>query len=965
MKKLNLFLTSLFLLITFLSNSQEVPIPNNNSNNIIAKVVGQEDKVLHMSANLVVDTPEDLFVYIDRAKAAGANTVLYSDSKLNSYGLNGTAGSRWDERIQVLVDGIKERGMKLHFITITMGFAGSLIASDPNLTTGYPIEEQELQALNGELIPIKSSNLVNGDFENFDGNEVLQWGFQDAIGERTFIDTIIKKSGNASFRAEAVNNEDSRIFTVFDVKPFHQYTLKFWIKTENLTARNLAALIRDENNRERTLTNLHLSLPNDNGGRKYYNGSNNLTTVGWEEVRIAFNSLNATQVNLALAVFGGQQGTIWWDDIEVIDSPALNWLNREDLPKSLKHSNGQTLSFGSDVTPIKDDQLGISGFPGAFDTQHLAPKIIINNSANIKEGDIVKINGYHGLPTASGQISASWNHPEIYTRMRTIHQKLYNDFQPDGFMLNYSEIRTGGWEPLDTQIGNSGAALATSIERAFDDLFEVAPDATYYFWSDMIDPEHNAIADYYQVNNTLDQSWVTVDPNKVILATWWEGQKIVDKGTKSLKFFSDLGFKQIVGAFYDADVDLNFNQWQTASQGVENVIGSIYATWVKPRDFSQIENFGNLWWSQNEINDEIISIDGPDVVSPGDTGIINLEYSASATRDIILSLQLNRAPWTNYGVAITTVPPGTDSIEIEVVVNENIPIADNDYKWLSYIVPENENWNSRFDDLQEINISAINNDTEIDISGVLWRLENKATKQWIRTKGCSNDYSETIPLVVTSTNNTGNCTMFEFIPTDDGYYFLQNKATNGRYRPKDCSNTSNDSIEIVQVSPGSFGWCEQWKLVATDEEGYFRIQNRQTSSWIRSQGCSAIIDESIPITQVSQGYTGNCTKWKLIDVNDSPLNRDFVITNDEEEIKLFPNPVSNKISILTSQNNANKIVAINIYDLQGRKQMTIDTQKLATEKNNIEISGLSNGLYILSAKYLKKGTQNIKFMVKH
>ena len=84
-----------------------------------------------------------------------------------------------------------------------------------NLTTGYPIEQQELKATNGELIPIKSSNLVNGDFENFDGNNVLQWKSQDAVGERTFIDTTIKKSGNASFRAEAINNESSRIFTVF------------------------------------------------------------------------------------------------------------------------------------------------------------------------------------------------------------------------------------------------------------------------------------------------------------------------------------------------------------------------------------------------------------------------------------------------------------------------------------------------------------------------------------------------------------------------------------------------------------------------------------------------------------------------------------------------------------------------------------------------------------------------------
>ncbi|WP_029489891.1 hypothetical protein [Aquimarina agarivorans] len=105
----------------------------------------------------------------------------------------------------------------------------------------------------------------------------------------------------------------------------------------------------------------------------------------------------------------------------------------------------------------------------------------------------------------------------------------------------------------------SGEALANSIERAFKDLSEVAPNAKQYFWSNMIDPFHNAILNYYQINNTLDKSWLGVDPKKVTLATWWEGQKIIDNGTRSLKFFSDLGFDQILGAFYYEDVTTNYN----------------------------------------------------------------------------------------------------------------------------------------------------------------------------------------------------------------------------------------------------------------------------------------------------------------------------------------------------------------------------------------------------------------------
>ncbi len=855
MKKLTSFLILLNLLICLPSVSQTKFIPKTDQ--IIAKTIGQKEKILHMSANLVVDSAEKLFEYIDKAKAAGANTVLFSDTKLNTYGLNGTFSPRWDERMRTLREGVKKRGMKFHFISISMGFASGLIASNPNLTTGYPIRNQELRASNGELVPVKSANIVNGGFENFEGNKVSGWGFQDAVGQRTFIDTNIKRSGRASFRAKATGNQDSRIFTEFDVKPFHQYTLRFWIRTQNLTARNLAALIRDNNNKERTLTNLHISLPKDNGGRIYYNGANKLTTNGWKQVRIAFNSLNATRVNLALAVYGGKEGTIWWDDVQVLDTPSLNWLNRSDLPRNIKHANGKVLSFGTDVDLPVDKQLGISGFAGAFDTQHIGPKIRINSNANIKQGDIVKISGYHALPTVSGQVSASWNHPEIYRRMRTIHKRLYTDFKPDGFLLNYSEIRTGGWEPRDTRIGTSGAALAASIKRSFKDLFEVAPNAEYYFWSDMIDPNHNAISDYYQVNNTLNKSWVTLNPNKVTLATWWEGQKIIDKGTKSLKFFSDLGFKQVLGAFYDADVNTNYNQWKTASSGANNITGSIYATWVRPRNFSQIEKFGTLWWQGG-----------------------------------------NPSP-----------APGTG------------------------------------------------------ISGKFWRLENKVSKQWIRTKGCSVANSQKVPLVQTTINNTGNCTMFEFIPTNNGYYFIQNKATKGRYRPKNCSNISNDSVEIVQVGSSSFGWCEQWKLVKTNEKGFYRIQNRQTGGWIRVKGCSGTANDTTPITQVSQGYTGNCTKWKLIRVSDKEI-KDNGIT-DATEVTLYPNPVNDQLSLRISENSSDKIQAITVYDMQGRKHGTIGLDKLSSNQNTIDVTSFANGLYILSVNFVNKQTQHMQFVVKH
>ena len=810
----------------------------------VVRVVGQEIKALHISANLVVNTADELLGYVDRARAKGANTVFYSDSKLNTFGLTGTAGSRWDTEMRKFVEGVKSRNMKLHFITIVIGFGNSLLAGDPDLTTGYPIKDQPLRAVGNELRPVSTASVPNGGFEQSSNNVPDTWRFQDAAGQRTFVDTQVKRSGAVSFRADAQGGEMSRIFTAFPVKKFHQYTLRLWFKTENLTADNLLVVVRDANNKDRNLTNLRLSTPREGGGRSYFNRPNGLTQ-GWTEVHIAFNSLNATEVDLGLTVFGGQEGSVWWDDVSILDTPTLNWLNRDDLPRSVARDDGPPLRFNEDVFLPVDEKLGNSQYPGSYDTQHTPPAVRIKNSAAIREGDLVTISGYHGLPTANGQVSASWNNPETYQRMRTIHQTLQDEFQPDGYLLNYSEIRTGGWEPLDTQFATSGEALAASIKQAYNDLLEVAPNAEHFFWSDMVSPEHNAVANYYQVNNTLDQSWTTLDPKKVTIATWWEGQKITDKGPLDLAFFFRLGFKQIVGAYYDAGVVDNYNRWQTAAQGVDNVEGSMFATWVK--NYTNLEAFGDLWWS-----------------------------------------------------------PGA---------------------------------------------------SEPALADRYWRFENKSTGQWVRTRSCATDYSEAVPLVGTSTNNTGNCTQFEFIPTDDGYYFIQNRATAGRYRAKDCSTVANDAVEIVQVGSGAYGWCEQWTLVDAGD-GYYRIQNRQTGHWFRPQGCSGIADESVPITQVSQGYTGDCTKWKLVDAGPRESTATETAAPTTDALVLYPNPARHQVDLRTSHTQIppEDIEQATLYDSQGNVVRQFASDSFASGQSRLDVSGIRGGVYRLSIE-LKQGKQ--------
>jgi hypothetical protein len=552
------------------------------------------DRMVKISANFSVDRAADKLAEVDRAKAAGANGVIFNDSKTNSWALGQTLGARWFPEMRTFYDGVRARNMTFAFHTVTIGYCGSVLGSDPNLTTGYPIRDQALRATGGTLIPVPTSSITNGDFETYAGNTAANWDFQDAAGVRTFIDTAVKRSGNASFRADATGGQLSRVLTRFTVKPWHQYRLRLWMKTNNLSAANILPIVQNDANKLQ-LTQHFLGKPKagDPDDREYYNSPVNLT-LDWTEVLISFNSQDATTVRLGLSVFGGTSGSVWWDDVSIEDAPTLNWINRSDLPSSARLATGTNILIGTDMSQPTDPKLGVIGFPGRYGSYHPFVNPTILNSTKIREGDTVFLSGYHALSTRSSQTGCSWNTPGVVTAMRTIHDRLNQEFQPDGYLLNYDEVRTGGFEPSDVAYGTSGAAFAASIQKAFNDMSQVAPNVRQLFFADMVDPFHNAQPGYYQVANTLEGSWESLDPAKVTIITWWEGQKITDFGASSLKFFADRGFKQIVGAYYDADVTDNYNRWQAAMSGIKNITGSWYYTSFDA--YEDIEAFGNLWW---------------------------------------------------------------------------------------------------------------------------------------------------------------------------------------------------------------------------------------------------------------------------------------------------------------------------------------------------------------------------------
>lgn len=77
--------------------------------------------------------------------------------------------------------------------------------------------------------------------------------------------------------------------------------------------------------------------------------------------------------------------------------------------------------------------------------------------------------------------------------------------------------------------------------------------------------------------------------------------------------------------------------------------------------------------------------------------------------------------------------------------------------------------------------------------------------------------------------------------------------------------------------------------------------------------------------------------------------------NENKSIKVYPNPAKDVISIEDTQLNPDEVISV--FNLEGQLVMS---KKLINSKTKIEISNLSNGIYLLKISDRDK-TEVIKF----
>ena len=374
---------------------------------------------------------------ITRAANSGFNGVVLDAASTEQLLLTSPPLSRNEvaylDRMSAVRQHAANLGMHFRLAVFSLGQCFGLLSHDPALVTGYPIVDMPLRRMGGKLVPLSTANIENGSFERHIDEEFDGWVTWRA-GVSTFADPTEAVSGCYSVRFDnlAASDGGASMVQMFEVMPFQQYRLKIWFKTEGLTADWLSVSVNGVDDDgwvdwDRRLSSQWLSYPSPDGNgternhKSYFSSAHDFTLV-WTEVTVSFNSVDLTEVSVALGVAGGRGngGRIWWDDVRIDSSPTLNVVRRADLPLAIVGADGLAYTEGTDFDSISDPKLGTVIWNGNYDTHHAPPTITVPVDSNIGSGEDVYFSGYHAMLAMSGQVACSMSNPGVYNLMDTV-----------------------------------------------------------------------------------------------------------------------------------------------------------------------------------------------------------------------------------------------------------------------------------------------------------------------------------------------------------------------------------------------------------------------------------------------------------------------------------------------------------------------------------------------------------------
>ena len=498
--------------------------------------------------NLAVDANIDkIDKLFRRAAAAGYTHVLLTDSKFSRLGEMDPHYFRNLERVKSLAAELKLQIVPALF---AIGYSNDLLWHDPNLIEALPVRDALFIVQGGQarLQPDPPLALKGGDFA-----DLSQWGWKDPA--------VSADEGAALIRDP--KGQNARIVQKLKLTPFRQYHLSVRIKTALFRGTPEVKVIAGDR-----LLN--------------YNSLGVKPTQDWQTHHVVFNSLDHTEANLYCGAWGGESGSLWFDDAKLEEVGLVNLVRRDGAPLLVRREAGSPLSEGSDFEKLSDPRMGNKPWNGSYDIWHEPPVI----RTSLPDGTRLRVSYYHAVTVYDDQAMICPSEPRTLELLRDQARRMHQAWHAQGYFMSHDEIRVFNWCAACQKRGlDAGALLADNARSCVRILREVNPGGRIYVWSDMFDPNHNAHKDYYLVRGDLAGSWEGLD-KEVVVVPWY-----FEKRAESLRWFSGRGHRQVIAGYYDHAPE-QIRQWLDAAKGLPGVEGVMYTTWQQK--YGDLEKFAEL-----------------------------------------------------------------------------------------------------------------------------------------------------------------------------------------------------------------------------------------------------------------------------------------------------------------------------------------------------------------------------------
>lgn len=455
--------------------------------------------------------------------------------------------------------------LKIIPTVFNVGYNAFLLKHNRHLAEGLKVENAPYLVKSGKATLLKDNEfgLVNGGMEQFKDDNPT--GFQSTAGEASVLrrDKEEKKAGKSSLRVEGFGEDEGKIEQTIRVKPYRQYRIRLWIKTEGLS-------------RSKEFGDGRFGVDAYGGGQRrltYYDPQIPETS-DWRKVEVAFNSKNYDEVELRIGVNGESHGKFWLDNLEVEEIGLVNVLRRPGTPLEVRSADsGMTYLEGVDFEHVEDPL-----FNFLFD--HDGPAIELKPGSRIQEGERLEVDYYHAAVIYQGQTPVCVSEPEVYEIWKSLAPVLQDTLETDYYFLNTDEVRIAGTCHACRERGITvGEMIGETLRRQMKIIRKVNSEAVFFTWSDMFDPYHNANHDegedwYYLTDQSFEGAWEYL-PKDLIIVNWNNRNK-----KKSTKFFEKLGYPVIAAGYYDKDHVERDTEWAEVFSEHGNAAGYLYSTWL-------------------------------------------------------------------------------------------------------------------------------------------------------------------------------------------------------------------------------------------------------------------------------------------------------------------------------------------------------------------------------------------------